>query len=172
MPHIMKKYIFCTIAIVLFLLSACKQNSEEPQSSPRIYMSYFLVNHEGGSGAADTLTVRTLSDRYEVDTISVGDTVHVDIMLNAVTNMLTNFVLEADTNFIKYSFATYKELLAALSDDSDIENGKFVFKTGYSGAALPMQYIARKSGKATVTMTVSSDSEYSPSKLIFDQLIR
>lgn len=171
MPHTMKKVIICTVAIVLCLFSACKEN-KDPQSSPRIYMSYFLVNHEGGSGTADTLTVRTLSDRYEVDTISVGDTVHVDIMLNAVTNMLTNFVLEADTNSIKYSFATYKELLAALSDDSDIENGKFVFKTGYSGAALPMQYIARKSGKATVTMTVSSDSEYSPSKLVFDQLIR
>ena len=171
MPHTMKKVIICTVAIVLCLFSACKEN-KDTQSSPRIYMSYFLVNHEGGSGAADTLTVRTLSDRYEVDTISVGDTVHVDIMLNAVTNMLTNFVLETDTNSIKYSFATYKELLAALSDDSDIENGKFVFKTGYSGAALPMQYIARKSGKATVTMTVSSDSEYSPSKLVFDQLIR
>ena len=171
MPHNMKKIIFCIVAIVLTVFSACKKN-EEPQSTPRIYMSYFLCHPNGGSGAADTLTVRTLSDRYEVDTISVGDTVHVDIMLNAVSNMLIGFVLEADTNYLKYTFTTYKELLAALSDDSDVENGKFVFKSGYSGASIPMQYISRQSGKPTVTMTISSNSQYSPSRLVFDQLIR
>lgn len=171
MPHAMKKVIFCIVAIVLTVFSACKKK-EEPQSTPRIYMSYFLVQHNGGSGAADTLTVRTVSDRYEVDTISVGDTVQVAILLNAVTNRLTDFVLETDTNYLKYSFSMYKELQAALAEDSDTEHGKFVFKTGYSAATIPMEYVSRKSGKPTVTMTVSSDSEYSPSKLVFDQLIR
>ena len=62
MPHAMKKVIFCIVAIVLTVFSACKKK-EEPQSTPRIYMSYFLVHHNGGSGIADTLTVRTVSDR-------------------------------------------------------------------------------------------------------------
>lgn len=171
MPHSMKKVIFCIIAIVLTVFCACKKK-EEPQSSPRIYMSYFLVHHNGSSGIADTLAVRTIGDHYAVDTISVGDTVQVAILLNAVTNRLTNFVLETDTNYLKYSFSLYKELQAALTADSDTEHGKFVFKSGYSAATIPMEYISRKSGKPTVTMTVCSDSEFSPSKLVFDQLIR
>ena len=171
MPHIMKKLIFCTIAIVLVLFSACKEN-EEPQSTPRIYMSYFTVNRLGGSGAADTLNVRTVGDSYVVDSISVGDTVHVDILLNAVTNLLTGFVVQMDTTILMPTFSMYTELEQALAADSKPEEGIFNFLTGYSGATIPMHYVARKTSTATVTLTVSSNSEYSPSSLTFKQPVR
>ena len=171
MPHTMKKYIFCAIAMVLFLLSACKTN-EDPQSSPRIYTSHFTRNPATWTGKVDTLNVKIVSDVYVVDTINVGDTIHVDILLNAVTNQLTGFTLDTDTTYLKYTIEQYKELLQAVTSDTDFANGKIFFKTGYSGASLPIFYIARKSGKATIALKVTSDSEYSPSTLTFTQPIR
>lgn len=171
MPHTMKKYIFCAIALVLFLLSACKKK-EEPQSSPRIYMSYLTRNPATWTGKVDTLNVQIISDTYVVDSISVGDTIHVDVLLNAVTNQLMGFTLETDTTYLKYTIEQYKELIEAITSDSDIEHGIIHFKIGYSAASLPLYYIARKSGKATVSMKVTSDSEYSPSTLSFTQPIR
>ncbi len=159
------------MVMVLFLLSACKTN-EEPQSSPRIYMSYFTVTHQGSSAKADTLGVKTVGDTYVLDSISVGDTVRVDILLNAVTNTLNDFVFETDTNLIKYNFISYKELESALTGDSDLSKGIFYFKSGYNAASLPLFYIARKSGNANVSMKVSSDSKYSPSSLSFTQPVR
>ena len=171
MPHTMKKIIFCAITMALLVLGACKQK-EEPQSTPRIYMSYFTVNRFGSSGPADTLQVNTVDNTYVVDSISVGDTVHVDILLNAVSNLLTSFVVKMDTTQMKPTFSIYKQLDEALTADSEPEKGIFNFKVGYSGATIPMSYIARKSATVSVTMTVSSDSQYSPSSLSFKQPIR
>ena len=170
MPHPMKKIIFCAISLALILLSACKKD-EEPQSSPHIYMSYFTVNRLG-STTTDTLGVKLVNDNYVVDSISAGDTVHVDILINAVTNELTSFILTADTNYIKYNFATYKELENAVTKESDILAGILYFKTGYSAASLPFRYIARQSGKTSVSMKVTSTSQYSPATLSFEQPIK
>lgn len=171
MPHTMKKYIFCTIAIVLFLLSACKQNSEEPQSSPRIYMSYF-VSFPSGGGKVDTLELKTDKGRYVVDTISVGDTVRFDLLLNAVTNTLTSFVFKNDTNYLNMHFNVTADLQKSLTDDTKLTDGALYFQTGYSAAIVPMIYIARKSGTTDVDMTLSSTSTYSPATLSFTQPIR
>ncbi len=171
MPHTMKKIIFCATLLAFVFLTACKQN-EEPQSTPRIYLSYFTVNHFGGSGKADTLKVKTVDDAYVLDSVSVGDTVHVEMMVNAVTNMLESFVVKMDTSEMKPTFTLYTELQNALTNDSKPEEGIFNFKVGYSAGTIPMYYIARKSCTATVKLTVSSDSEYSPSSLTFQQPIR
>lgn len=171
MPHTMKKYIFCTIAIVLFLLSACKQNAEEPQSSPRIYMSYFVSSPSGG-GKLDTLNLKADKGRYLVDTISVGDTVRFDLLLNAITNTLTSFAFKNDTNYLYMRVNVPADLQKGLTDDTKLEDGILYFKTGYSAAIVPMVYIARKSGTTNVDMTLSSTSSYSPSTLSFTQPIR
>ncbi len=171
MPHTMKKYIFCTIAIVLFLLSACKQNSEEPQSSPRIYMSYF-VSFPSGGGKVDTLELKTDKGRYVVDTISVGDTVRFDLLLNAVTNTLTSFVFKNDTNYLNMRVNVTTDLQKGLAADTKLADGVLYFQTGYSAAIVPMIYIARKSGTTDVDMTLSSTSTYSPATLSFTQPIR
>ena len=171
MPHTMKKYFFCTITIVLFLLSACKQNSEEPQSTPRIYMSYFVSSPSGG-GKVDTLDLKTEKGRYVVDTISVGDTVRFDLLLNAVSNTLTSVVFKNDTNYLNMRFNVSADLQKGLTDDTKLTDGVLYFKTGYSAAIVPMIYIARKSGTTDVEMTLSSTSTYSPATLSFTQPIR
>ena len=171
MPHIMKKYIFCTITIVLFLLSACKQNSEEPQSSPRIYMSYFVSSPSGGA-KKDTLNLKAVNGRYVVDSISVGDTVRFDLLLNAVTNTLTSFTFKNDTNYLDMRVNVYTDLQKGLTSESKLADGILFFQTGYSAAMVPMMYIARKSGSTNVDMTLSSTSTYSPSTLSFTQPIR
>ena len=171
MPHTMKKIIFCAITLALVLLGACKKN-EEPQSSPRIYLSYFTVHYLNSTSEPDTLGVTTVDNIYVVDSVSVGDTVHVDILLNAVTNILTGFTVKTDTTILKPTFVMYKDLENALTAESDLNNGIFKFQTGYSGATIPMNLIVRASGAPNVTLTVTSDSQYSPGELIFKQPVR
>ena len=159
------------MAMVLFLLSACKEN-EDSQSSPVIYMSYF-VHHPLGSGQKqDTLDLTPVSGHYVADSIAVGDTVRFDVLLNAVTNILTSFVVQTDTNYLTLRIIPYADLQKALTTESRVDDGLLYFKTGYGQGSVPMMYISKKSGKASVDMKLSSTSVYSPASLSVTQPIR
>ena len=165
----MKRYIDI-IAVFALILASCKP--DEPQYSPQMYFSSFVAYHADSLQTVDTLKLRMIDDKYIFDTISVGDTVRFSMICDAVMNQLTSFEAKTEAGILLLSLTVTEEQKSVLEDSSDIENCLLNFKPGYSGFGFPMQYIATKSGFDEVTLTVSSTSTFSPTKIAFRQPIR
>ena len=166
----MKRYILFFVAITLFFTS-CKWD-EEPQYSPAISNSYIIAFRADSLHTRDTLQFHLINDEYVLDTIAVNDTVLYYVGLDAVTNQLTSFVVTTDTALLSLKLLINSEFQQALEATSDPDNGRLDFKAGYRAAALPIRYIAKKSGSAKTMMKLSSTSKYSPSEVAFFQPIR
>ena len=165
----------CKVQIILWCVvlffASCKWD-KEPQYSPVISNTYFLVYHADSLNTMDTLKISVEDDEYVIEEIVPGDTVRYGALLNAVTNQLTSFTIKTDTNYLDLSLVLSDDFLTALEGSSDVENGVLNFKTGYGVAALGINYIAKKSGTPKVTMELSTTSEFSPTKISFIQKIK
>ena len=164
----MKRY-FLFLAVITFLFASC--NPEEPQHSPEISNSHFVAYHPDSLHTIDTLKIRLVDNEYYIDTIAVGDTVRYGLLLNAVYNQLTSFTIKTDTNYLALSLILSSDYDTALDASSDVANGSLVFKPGYNGATLRVQYIAKKSGTPKVSMTLATTSKFSPTEVAFRQVI-
>lgn len=165
----MKKYILSLFVLALIFVSC---NPEEPQYSPQMYFSSFVAYHADSLQTKDTLKLRYIDEKYIYDTISVGDTVRFSMICDAVVNQLTSFEAKSESNILLLSMTITDEQMNVLEATSDVEKCQLYFKAGYSGFGFPMQYIATKSGLDIVTLTLSSTSKFSPTKISFRQPIR
>ena len=167
----MKRYICVVIAISSLFLVSCSWD-KEPQYSPVISNSYFLVYHADEEQTMDTLKIGIEEDEYVIEEIVVGDTVRYGALLNAVTNQLTSFTIKTDTNYLGLSLILSNDFLSSLEASSEPEKGILNFKAGYGVAALGVEYVARKSGTPKVTMELSTTSQFSPTKISFIQKVK
>ena len=157
------------VVILLFVLVSCKP--EDPQFTPQMNFSPFIVYHADSLQSVDTMRVRYVDEEYILDTIAVGDTVRYYILLNGVTNELTSFTLKTDSTVLHYSFSLTDDFTQALDASSDLANGVMNFKPGYAAASFITEYIAKKTGLPKVTLTLSSNSKFSPTSVAFRQPI-
>ena len=160
---------FIPFVIVILALASCKP--EDPQFTPQMNFSPFIVYHADSVQSVDTMLVRYVDDEYILDTIAIGDTVRYYILLNGVTNELTSFTFATDTNALHFSFSLTDDFTQALDASSNLTNGVMNFKPGYAAASFITEYIAKKTGLPKVTLTLSSNSKFSPTSVAFRQPI-
>lgn len=160
----MKRFIFPLWVGIAAIVSSCSLK-EQSQYTPQVVLSYLVCSHVDPAGT-DTLRFTQNEDSsFKMDTIHVGDTVRFSVALNSYTNTLTGFSAVWDTTALALTLDSIESIRSGLDAASAPEKGILRFNPGYNFAAFPMHYITRKAGVHNLTLTVESDSKYSPSVL-------
>ena len=114
--------------------------------------------------SVDTLYMHNTSAVGELllDTITVGDTVEIQVSLDAITNNITAFYLVQSADSLTTIALPVKSLLDELfSSSSNYAEGKFFSSSSYSSLYFPFRYIAKKPSKdAKLTFIVVSDAVF------------
>ena len=156
---------------VLLVVSSCI-GYEEPQFSPQIYGSSFFVNpvFDGDSviSAKDTLSMiyDADDDSYELDTVYIGDTVVFAATFYTVTSNIMSVELKWEKDFMDLWYPLEESVINALTDQSEVENGKLHFNPGYNRVSFPIYFTPKVRGGMTLKMSVESDSSFPVSSVL------
>lgn len=160
MKHIHRFAIFCAL---LFALSACDTT---PKSTPYVQGST-TVFRTNAAGVRDTISY--------ADTIQVGDTVRMHLLLYGQLNTLTYFTATCDTSAIDMGLELADEQWAVLTKDSDPANGKLVFDPEQVIAFTTwLRYSPRRSGVLPIELVIGSNAgkDYSPQAFSLSMKVR
>lgn len=140
----MKKIIVIIVALVLVTFISCKLDEGFSEFNPSI----FLVNpvHLNSDSTLQLKAVNLSAAR--IDSIHIGDTLHLLIGMDGINNALTNFEFTLnDTSAIKTSIPdSMKYVFKSLN----FKTGKFQFNEKYSGVILPLNLVAVKKSDSIV----------------------
>ena len=167
-----KLFLFLSVVALATLMSSCL-NSTEPQYSPEIYASSFYVNPifvgDSLTGAKDTLDLFYDSEdgSYELDTISVGDTVLFASTYYTLNSNLVAVKLDWDTLRMNLWYSLTEDIEKVLTGETNIEAGRLYFDPGYNRVSFPVRFSPIVKGGMTLKLTVESDSEFSTSSVLF-----
>jgi hypothetical protein len=155
----MKKYFLPLLFIAVTLLTGCNLNNNSSYT-PAIQFLAFPCTQNG-----DTLKINTTAESglYLLDTIQVGDTVFFQLGLNAFTNNLVSFHLINSIDSVgEILFPPVASLDSIFSHtDSDYEQGRFVFQSGYSALYFPFHFAAKSTSKDEILQfTLISDAQF------------
>lgn len=155
-------YFFVTLAVGSLLLSSCL--IDEQYSTPRIQVSY--LSRSTPAGVRDTI--------HYGDTVSVGDTLRGNILLNGVYNNLTEFRVSCDTSAMQLELLVDSVYGPFLLTDSDPKNGLLRFTAETYIFPTAIQYVVKKSGTHRISLTLSSTAgqKYSPIEAWFEQPVK
>lgn len=173
MPHPMKKKIFYPIVLGLVTLVAVSCDwesviSPNAQFPSELYRSYTMVDSLG----QDTLVRDTIS---YTDSLNVGDTVLMPIVLQGYYHYLTLFKATADTSKVALSLAWDEEYNSFLAEDADPAHGKLSFIPEKVNACVTtLKYIPKASGTHTVEFLLQSTAKepYSQGAWSFNMAVR
>lgn len=120
------------------------------------------------SSAGDTLFFHyAFSGGLALDSINVGDTVALPVVFDGYANNLISTTVFSDTAALaiwtSYG-ADFRKILKPTSDSAAL---RFDFQDGYSAISMPLNIVARKEGSSKVTLSVETDSKFSPNSLYF-----
>ena len=155
-------YFFITLAVGSMLLTSCLNG--EQYSTPRIQASF--LTRSTPAGVRDTI--------HYGDTVSVGDTLRGNLLLNGVYNNLTAFLVSCDTSAMQLELvvdSVYRPLLLA---DSDPKKGLLHFTADTYIFPTAIQYVVKKPGTHRISLTLSSTAgeKYSPIDAWFEQPVK
>ena len=165
------KHQFFSLLCLLVALSSCNWNIE-PQYSPDIYTSYFYVNpiFAGDSvvSAKDTLSLvyDSQDGSYEMDTLSLGDTVFFASTYYTWNSNLVAVKLDWDTLRMNLWYTLTENIEKVLTSESNIATGHLYFNSGYNRVSFPIRFSPIVKGGMTLKLTVESDSEYSTNSVL------
>lgn len=165
----MKRLTFFAAVLVSIVLTSCSLN-QQSQYTPQLQCRNLICYH-ADSLYIDTLKVDKQDENgvYKMKAIHQGDTVRGVIVLSGVTNTLTGFTIGYDSTQMSVGIDSISLIKDYLLDTSVPERGILRFKPAYNYAAFPFHYISLKIGSADMTLTVESDSKFSPSTIQMTQ---
>lgn len=191
----MKNYITILAVIAVAFLTSCNIDSKN-EYTPQISTSYFLKYKIADTIAVavtglaqDTLKVNDYDqtkDEWNVGECYANDSILVSVGFNAFTNDLVSFKVEvSDTNIVKLLYYSNIQNLhwknpskklaqACLSIDTDAKKYNLKFKPGFNYGAIPVFYkvLPTTEDKTfSITITLESDSRYSPATLTLRQKV-
>lgn len=155
----MRKYIYCLIALISIVLTACDLN-RSTNNTPRIL---FVTSPR--LNANDTLTIHYTDEGgvIRLDTISVGDTVSFRIFLDGISNHLSSYyITQSDTSSTKILLPGKSSMDSIfISTSSDYSNGKFIFKSNVLNLYFPFKFVALKAtNNAKISFSLTSDAVF------------
>ncbi len=178
------------------------KNEYTPQISTSYFLKYKIDNGEiktksdnEADQEADTLDVTPTTDAYAwtIDPIISDGTSSEDIYFslgfNAFTNDLISLKVEvSDSNVVKLKYREDSQKLkwkdpesvgkACLSIDTDAQKYNLKFKPGFNYGTIPVLYQIqplpdnKDEETFSITITLESDSRYSPAKLKLQQTVK
>jgi hypothetical protein len=157
-----KMYQIAWVILVALSLSSCF--GSDYQASPVIYVA--KAYRTAIDGAKDTI-------RFG-DTLNIGDTVRVPMVLSGVSHPLTSFSVSADNSAFIYALRYDSTGMEAIAEDSRPEEGYLHFKDNYVVIPVSFYYVPKKSGKYTIHFSLSSlaEQKYSPREADLEQSVR
>jgi len=171
----MKTFHWLLPLLAAVLCISCKETKAE--FTPYIQVSHFYLNPEysGDSiiGAQDTLWITTSSDgTYVLDSIEMGDVVVYQAFFGSYANDLVAARVNFDTTQLDMYAKLNQEIQAILLPKSNISTIQLYLNPGFNGLCFPIVYTPLKSGVFDFSMTVESDSQFSPRSVNFRQPVR
>ena len=171
-------FVFCLSILSLAALTGCNSTLVN-DSTPYISRSIMILNPQlsgdtiiGGKDTLDMNMLESSTNLYEIEPIHVGDSVVMAVVFGARTNqLLTASVTSGDTSVLRMDCRLNEALEKMLVSPSDIRKGQFYFSAGWSLIGFPVYYYARKAGSTTITLHVTSDSQYSPTTVYMRQTV-
>lgn len=135
----MKRNILFLLVVFTFVFSSCKMDDGYSEYSPiLVFGNPVKLNSDSTLNLKDTY----YSNVIRLDSIHVGDTVVLKVGMNAYYNQLLEFDFSVnDSSAIK---AAMPDSLNYLFTSIDAKAGKYVYKSGYYAAILPLNLIAKK----------------------------
>ena len=149
----MRIFLWCSLFVFALSLTSCEGSAA---ITPSFYQASSLIR-TSSSGVKDTITL--------ADSLRVGDTVRMGLLLNGYYDYLTSFVASADTANVRLSLAWGEELSAYLAADADPEHGKLTFAPDCVYVCVTtLTYVPRKSGRHEIDLLVTSNAPSSYSR--------
>ena len=148
---------------ISFVLDSCMMG--DAQSTPEFYASQMYRVH--ASGAQDTLRM--------VDSVNVGDTIRLPIVLSGQLNSLKSFVAQADDDAFKHWITCDSALLEFLTSASKPDKSILYFEPEkLVVASANFWFIPLKSGGNAITFTLANDAneQFSPRSFSFTPVVR
>jgi len=170
-----------TIRLLIYVLvvvacSSCKESKAE--FTPYIQVSHFYLNpkYEGEKiiAAQDTLLYAFKDGAYVLDTINMGDEPKVafQVLFGSYANDLISTRVTFDTTQLDMQAKLSTELRSILLPSSDLRTIQLYINPGFNCVSFPVTYRPLKSGTFQFSLMVESDSELSPSTVVFKQPVR
>ena len=150
---IMKRLCLFLLPVLAFMVTSCENRVG---STPILQSSAFLLR-TSAAGVQDTIAL--------YDTICVGDTIQMGLLVSGYYNFLKTFEVKADTSCIQYSLAWNPANDMYLATGSDPEHGILIFLPEQLYAInTVLIYTPRKAGTHKMSFIISSDAGegYSP----------
>ena len=159
----MKKLIYVLFPLVAAMCVNSCLPSGDIQETPKLSVLAIRNN-------TDTLKGTWIQDisSYCLDTLEIGDSVRFSIwMYSGVQNLLKEFIFDFNSEVATIYLENKPKLDSIFShQQSDYDRGIFVVDVKANEIWLPIIYIPiDASSNTTVSFTVKSDSEYSPTIL-------
>ena len=118
--------------------------------SPNIRFSSVLYR-TSAEGVKDTITFS--------DSLHIGDTVYLPMILDGYYDYLISFTAQADSDKVKVSFPCDDEFRKYLASSSDLEHGKMVFLPDQVYACyITFAYVPVKSGTHRIDFLLESSA--------------
>ena len=150
------------IALVALGMASCIGTAV---SSPSIQAASKMVR-TSAAGVRDTINL--------TDSLNVGDTVRLSMIVQGYYHYLTSFSATSDTTML-VGLAWNQADSAALAPGSDPEHGKVIFTPNSAYVFLTsLRFTPRYSGKHRIDMNVASSAgePYSPQLYHYDVVVR
>ena len=146
-------FLFIAIAICAFGLSSCLNSDDH--STPLIQFSRYVYRS----------TLEGVQDSVKLtDTVNVGDTLRLPILLYGGFNNLTEFKVTYESSECDFKLLIDSAYTQHLTDASDPENGYLKFIEDIYVYPTAMWFVPQKTGDLKISMTLSSTAgeKYSP----------
>jgi len=168
------RWFLCLLVAVTCL--SCKQSKAD--FTPYIQVSQFYLNpkYDGEKiiSAADTLTYRLVDGAYVLDTIEMSDEPKVafQVFFGSYANELIATRVTFDTLQLNMQANLSQSIKDILLPTSNLRTIQLMINPGFNGLSFPVTYEPLKTGTFQFSLMVESDSELSPSTVVFKQPVK
>ena len=165
MPHIMKKHLLIILSAVLLcaVMTACQSRAV---STPELYGASVLIRTTP-EGVQDTLR--------PTDSLRIGDTLRLSMVLNGGFNPLKSFTVTADPEAISPALEADSAVLSVLTDGTNLEKGVMIFQPEKVVVCpVKLRFVPCKSGSHVIQFTVANDAGegYSPRTYTYNPVVK
>lgn len=153
----MKTRFFLIIPVLIITFFSCNLDSSNN------YTPQIIINRPfNQNGDSLKLFLTDTGGELRLDTIHVGDTISISLILNAYSNNLTAFYLKQSSSTASEVILPDKEEMdSVFITGSDYNSGKFLMKGDSPILFFPFKYIAKEiSNEAKISFTVVSDAKF------------
>lgn len=146
------------ILLVVIGLSSCLNTKSD--FTPEISLSIFRTTD------GDTLSFRfdELSGLWNLDSLSVGDTVYGAVGFASLGNNLVSTHVAWDTTAVKVWATFDQSVTSLLLSQSDTAKLDLYFPVGYNYLGLPLWIVPKRACSTPLKLTVRTDSKFSPAE--------